>query len=62
MERVRLAVYDLLGHEVALLVDGYQQAGSHLVTFDARRLSSGVYFYRLTAGGSVKTRKMTLVR
>ena len=59
---VKLAVYDLLGREVAVLVDGYQTPGEHRVTFDARMLASGVYFYRLEAGGSVQTRKMTLLR
>jgi hypothetical protein len=62
MERVRLVVYDLLGREVAVLVDGYQTPGEHRVTFDARKLASGVYFYRLVAGGAVQTRKMALVR
>ncbi len=62
MERVRLAVYDLLGREVAVLVDGYQTPGEHHVMFDARSLASGVYFYRLVSGGSVQTRKMTFVR
>jgi hypothetical protein len=62
MERVRLVVYDLLGREVAVLVDGYQVPGEHRVTFDARKLASGVYFYRLVAGGAVQTRKMALVR
>jgi len=62
MERVRLVVYDLLGREVAVLVDGYQTPGEHRVTFDARSLASGIYFYRLIAGGVVQTRKMALVR
>ncbi len=62
MERVRLVVYDLLGREVAVLVDGYQTPGEHRVTFDARSLASGIYFYRLIAGGAVQTRKMALVR
>ena len=61
-ERVRLSVYDLLGREVAVLVDGFQVPGEHRVTFDARSLASGVFFYRLAAGGSVQTRKMILLR
>ncbi len=60
--RVRLAVYDLLGREVALIVDEEQRPGRYSVRFDAGPLSSGVYFYRLTAGALVLTRKMTLVR
>ena len=61
-ERVKLAVYDLLGREVAVLVDGYQTPGEHRVTFDARMLASGIYFYRLIAGGAVQTRRMALVK
>jgi hypothetical protein len=60
--RVRLVVYDLLGREVKILVDERKGAGSHLVRFDAIGLASGVYFYRLTAGGSVLTRKLLLLR
>lgn len=59
---VTLRVYDLLGREVATLVDGRTPAGSHVARFDASTLASGVYVYRLTAGGSVQVRKMTLVR
>ena len=59
---VRLAVYDLLGREVALLVDDQKVPGRYEVRFDARELSSGVYIYRLTAGPSVQTRRMVLVR
>jgi hypothetical protein len=65
---VKLAVYDLLGREVAVLVDDRKAPGIHEVTFDARRpggqatgLASGVYLYRLTAGNSTTTRKMLLV-
>jgi hypothetical protein len=62
MGHVKLAVYDLLGREVAVLVDGYQTPGEHRVTFDARKLASGVYFYRLSAGGQVAVKRMILVR
>ncbi len=48
---VRLAVYDLLGREVALLVDENKSPGIYEVKFDATGLSSGVYFYRMNAGG-----------
>ena len=60
--QVRLAVYDLLGREVAVLVDGVVGAGGHAVSFDASGLASGIYLYRLTAGGDVLTRKMVLLR
>jgi hypothetical protein len=59
---VRLMVYDLLGREVALLANEGKAAGEYEVTFDGAGLSSGVYFYRLTAGTSTSTRKMLLVR
>ncbi|MCH8496014.1 MAG: T9SS type A sorting domain-containing protein, partial [Balneolales bacterium] len=60
--QVRLAVYDLLGREVAVLVNERMASGSHFVTFDASALSSGVYMYRLTAQGVVLTQKMTLIK
>jgi hypothetical protein len=59
---VRLAVYDLLGREVAVLVNETKPPGAYQVRFDGSGLPSGVYFYRLEAGGFVETRKMLLVR
>jgi hypothetical protein len=59
---VKLAVYDLLGREVAVLVDGGMAPGNYEVQFDGSRLSSGTYVYRLTAGERVETRKMVLMR
>jgi hypothetical protein len=59
---VRLVVYDLLGREVARLVEGVQQAEHHAVAFDGAGLASGVYLYRLEAGTFVQTRRMTLVK
>jgi carboxypeptidase T len=59
---VRLAVYDLLGREVAVLLDDQKGPGSVSVTFDASRFASGIYFYRLTADHFVATRKMLLLR
>jgi len=59
---VRLAVFDLLGREVAVLVNERKLPGSYEVTFDASRLSSGVYIYRLTSGGFVASRKMVLTK
>jgi phosphatidylserine/phosphatidylglycerophosphate/cardiolipin synthase-like enzyme len=58
----KLAVYDLLGREVAVLVDREVPRGSYSVRFDAGGLASGVYLYRLTAGSTVLTRKMILMR
>ncbi len=59
---VRLRVYDLLGRQVAMLVDGYQQPGRYTARFRAEGLASGVYLYRLDAGSFVQTRKLSLVR
>jgi hypothetical protein len=59
---VRLVVYDLLGREVAVLVDERKAPGSYSVTFDGSKLASGVYVYRLIAGPYVESRKMVLVR
>lgn len=59
---VRLAVYDMLGREVAVLTDGTLTQGSHTYSWDASNASSGVYLYRLSANGQVFTRKMTLVK
>jgi hypothetical protein len=60
--RVKLMVYNMLGHTVATLVDGIQTRGSHSVQFDAPDLSSGIYFYKLQAGSKIITRKMMLVK
>ena len=59
---VKLAVYDLLGREVATLVNGRLEAGLHSVQFDASQLTSGIYMYRLQAGDQVQTRKLTLIQ
>lgn len=60
---VSLRVFDMLGPEVASLLDRERRsAGSHAVTFHAENLSSGVYIYRLEAGNTVLTRKLTLIK
>ena len=59
---VRLAVYDLLGREVALLVDGVRQAGTHRVRFDASGLPSGMYIYRIKNFDQVLTRRMIFIK
>jgi len=59
---VRLAVYDILGREVAVLADGRYPAGKYSFSFDGSKLSSGTYFCRLTAGSFVAVRKMTLLK
>jgi hypothetical protein len=55
-------VYDLLGREVATLVDGYQESGSYQVQFEARGLSTGMYLYRINAGAFYEVRKMLLTK
>lgn len=59
---VNLAVYDMLGKQVALLKNQRMSAGTHDVSFNASNLSSGIYLYRLTAGQEVLTRKFTLLK
>ena len=60
--QARLTVYDLLGREVAVLVDGIQSEGQHFVTFSAARFASGVYFYRLESAGTSLIKKMLLLK
>lgn len=60
--QVRLVVYDMLGREVARLVDGPKKAGTHHVHFDAQDLSSGIYIYRIEANEFTETRQMTLIK
>ncbi len=59
---VRLAVYNALGHEVAVLVDRLQPAGHYAIRFEAGHLPSGLYAYRLQAGGEAMARTMLLVK
>ena len=59
---LKLAVYDILGREVAVLVNEGKAAGMYEVQFDAKGLASGVYVYRLTSGIFVDSRKMLLMK
>ncbi|REL32818.1 T9SS C-terminal target domain-containing protein [Rhodohalobacter sp. SW132] len=59
---VRLEVFNMLGQRVALLADEQKTAGWHTVNFDASALSSGIYLYRIQAGGFTETRKLTLMK
>jgi dienelactone hydrolase len=59
---VTLKIFDVLGNEVATLVDEYKPAGSYEVEFSANGLTSGMYFYTLKAGNFVETKKMLLLK
>jgi len=59
---VSLRVYDILGREVAILVDGFVEAGVHETLLNGKELSSGVYFYRLEARGFVESKKLLLMK
>jgi uncharacterized membrane protein len=62
LAQIVLKVYDILGNEVATLVNEEKPAGVYEVTFDASELSSGIYFYKLSAGSFNETKKMTLLK
>ena len=59
---VKLVVYDVLGKEVATLVNDEQTAGNYEVTFNASKLTTGVYFYKITSGDFSEVKKMMLVK
>ena len=60
--RVRIEVFNILGQQVAILLDGRKPAGYHEVVWDAKEMSSGLYVYRIQASDFVQTRKMILMR
>ena len=62
MKPVQLKVYDVLGKEVATLVNEYKPAGSYEVNYNASGLTSGIYFYQITAGNFKETKKMILLQ
>jgi hypothetical protein len=57
-----LKVYDVLGNEIATLVDEFREAGYHSIGFNASNLASGIYYYTLTAGSQSHTKKMLLLK
>ncbi|HZV13100.1 MAG TPA: T9SS type A sorting domain-containing protein, partial [Candidatus Kapabacteria bacterium] len=61
-ERVTLKIFNALGQEIATLTDGEVSAGMHNVLFSAEGLQNGMYWYRLSAGGQVRTGEMSIVR
>ena len=58
----KLIIYDLLGKEIARLIDRQMEAGSHRITWNASKYASGIYFYRLTTGKYSETKKMLLLK
>ena len=61
-EHISLKVYNNLGEEVKTLVQGYEYAGTHKVTFDASGLSSGIYYYKISAPENSIVKKMILLK
>ncbi len=61
-QHVELKVYDILGNEIAILVNNFMNIGRHEVEFNGSDLSSGIYFYRLKAGGVIQTKKLVLIK
>lgn len=59
---VKLKVHNILGQEVATLLEAHKPAGQYVVNFDASQLTSGIYYYTLTVGDFTQTRKMVLLR
>jgi len=61
-QNVILKIYDILGREIATLVNRKQKAGNYEVQFNAKDLTSGIYFYKLQSGNFVESRKMLLLK
>ncbi len=61
-EFVTLKVYDILGSEIATLINDYRDSGNYKLTFNPTGLSSGIYFYKLQAGDFTGTKKMIYLR
>ncbi|MBU2493993.1 MAG: T9SS type A sorting domain-containing protein, partial [Bacteroidetes bacterium] len=59
---VKLRVFNILGQQVAELINGFRNAGTYNINWNAENVSSGVYIYRLEAGSNVITKKMTLLK
>lgn len=62
VEDVKIAIYDILGREVATLVNAQQQPGTYEVSWDASGFASGIYFYTITSGNFTATKKLILLR
>ncbi|MGH2575330.1 MAG: T9SS type A sorting domain-containing protein, partial [Ignavibacteria bacterium] len=59
---IRLSIFDVLGREVATLVNEQLKPGTYEVDFDASKLTSGVYYYKLIAGNFTETKKMLMIK
>jgi hypothetical protein len=59
---VSLKVYDVLGNEIFTLINEFQSAGMHKITFNANELSSGIYFYKLVTDSFIQARKMSVIK
>ena len=59
---VSLKVFDMLGKEVATLVNETKETGSYSAKFDGAKLSSGIYFYKLQSGNSIAVKKLTIMK
>ena len=62
MENVKLEVYNMLGENVATLINKTLSAGNHNYKFNASKLNSGIYFYKIQAGNFLKIKKMMLLK
>jgi len=62
LQQVQLKIYDILGREIATLINKKQTAGNYTVNFNAKNLTSGIYIYQLRIGNLIKTKKMVLLR
>jgi hypothetical protein len=59
---VSIKVFDMLGREVSVVMNGFMKSGTYEITFDASTLASGTYFYRMQAGDFVDIKKMVVLK
>ena len=59
---MKIVVYNILGEVVTMLIDDLQEAGNYEVKFDASRMASGIYIYRIQAREFIETKKMVLMK
>ena len=62
LEFVSIKVFDVLGTEVAVLVSEKREPGNYTVEFDGSKFTSGIYYYRITAGSFTETKRMVLLK